>query len=105
MAYPVEDGDSAPSLRPLWTLMPYLWPKEFGLRMRVVASLVCMMLGIVATTYFPPLMGQITDRLAVKPISAIAIGMTMALIGAYVVARIMMQAFGQLRDGIFAKKA
>ena len=62
-----------------------------------------MMLGIVATTYFPLLMGQITNRLAVKPASAIAIGLTLALVGAYVVARILMQAFGQLRDGIFAK--
>ena len=83
--------------------MPYLWPRDFGLRLRVVLSLLCMMLGIVATTYFPPLMGQITDRLAVKPLSAIAIGLTLALVGAYVMARILMQAFGQLRDGIFAK--
>jgi ATP-binding cassette subfamily B protein len=103
MAHPVEEGDGGPSLRPLWTLMPYLWPRDFGLRLRVVLSLLCMMLGIVATTYFPPLMGQITDRLAVKPLSAIAIGLTLALVGAYVMARILMQAFGQLRDGIFAK--
>ena len=103
MAHPVEEGDGGPSLRPLWSLMPYLWPKDFGLRLRVVLSLLCMMLGILATTYFPPLMGQITDRLAVKPFSAIAIGMTLALVGAYMTARILMQAFGQLRDGIFAK--
>jgi ABC-type transport system involved in Fe-S cluster assembly fused permease/ATPase subunit len=103
MAHPVEEGDGAPSLRPLWSLMPYLWPNDLGLRLRVVASLLCMMLGILATTYFPPLMGQITDRLAVKPVSAIAIGLTLALVGAYVMARILMQAFGQLRDGIFAK--
>ena len=103
MAYPVEEGDSAPSLRPLWTLLPYLWPRNTGLRLRVVVSLLCMALGIVATTYFPPLMGQITDKLAVKPVSAIAIGLTLALVGAYVTARIAMQAFGQLRDGIFAK--
>ena len=50
MAHPVEEGDGAPSLRPLWALMPYLWPKDTGLRMRVVVSLLCMMLGIVATS-------------------------------------------------------
>ena len=103
MAHPVEEGDGAPSLRPLWTLMPYLWPTDAGLRMRVVASLLCMVLGIVATAYFPLLMGQVTDQLTVKPAAAIAIGVTLALIGAYAVSRILMQAFGQLRDGIFAK--
>jgi ABC-type transport system involved in Fe-S cluster assembly fused permease/ATPase subunit len=83
--------------------MPYLWPADMGLRLRVVVSLVCMVLGIVATFYFPLLMGQITDRLAVRPASAIAIGLTLGLVGAYVASRVLMQAFGQLRDGIFAK--
>ena len=103
MAHPVEEGDGAPSLRPLWTLMPYLWPQDAGLRLRVFVSLVCLALGILATAYFPLLMGQVTDQLAVKPVSAIAIGTTLSLVGAYVLARILMQAFGQLRDGIFAK--
>ncbi len=102
MAHPVEEGD-APSFRPLWILMPYLWPANRGLRLRVFVSLLCMMLGIAATAWFPLLMGQVTDQLSVKPVSALAIGATLALVGAYVVARIMMQAFGQLRDGIFAK--
>ncbi len=26
MAHPVEEGSGAPSFRPLWRLMPYLWP-------------------------------------------------------------------------------
>jgi ATP-binding cassette subfamily B protein len=100
---PVEEGSGAPSLSPLWSLMPYLWPRNAGLRMRVVLSLVCMSLGILATFFFPLLMGQITDRLAVKPVVAIAMGLTLGLVGAYVAARILMQAFAQLRDGIFAK--
>src|SRR5580704_7393666 len=103
MAHPVEEGDGAPSLRPLWALMPYLWPKDTGLRLRVVASLVCLALGILATAYFPLLMGDVTNQLAAKPASALVMGTTMALVGAYVLARILMQAFSQLRDGIFAK--
>jgi ATP-binding cassette subfamily B protein len=103
MAHPVEDGEGAPSLRPLWALMPYLWPKDPGLRIRVVVSLLCMCLGIAATFYFPLLIGQITDQLTVKPASAIVIGLTLGLVGAYVASRILMQAFGQLRDGVFAK--
>jgi len=103
MPNPVEEASSAPSLRPLWALMPYLWPRDARLRMRVVLSLLCMMLGIAATFYFPLLMGQITNRLAVRPVAAIAMGLTLGLVGAYVASRILMQAFAQLRDGIFAK--
>jgi ATP-binding cassette subfamily B protein len=103
MAHPVEEGDGAPSLRPLWTLMPYLWPRDWGLRMRVALSLICLALGIVATAYFPLLMGEVTNQLAVKPAAALAMGTTMALVGGYVAARILMQAFSQLRDGVFAK--
>ena len=47
--------------------------------------------------------GQVTTSLAVKPGAAIAMGTALALVGAYVVSRILMQAFAQLRDGIFAK--
>src|ERR1700743_1783437 len=103
MALPIEEGNGGPSLKPLWALMPYLWPRDAGLRMRVVLSLLCMMLGIAATFYFPLLMGQITNRLAVRPVAAIAMGLTLGLVGAYVASRILMQAFAQLRDGIFAK--
>jgi len=99
-----EEGDGTPSLRPLWMLMPYLWPKErFDLRWRVVVSLLCLMLGILATTAFPVFMGWITNQLATKPAATIAILTTLSLIGGYVLSRIMMQAFAQLRDGIFAK--
>ncbi len=103
MAHPVEEGDGAPSLRPLWSLMPYLWPADIGLRLRVFFSIICLILGILATAYFPLLMGQVTNQLAQKPASALVIGTTLSLVGAYVLARILMQAFSQLRDGIFAK--
>ncbi len=83
--------------------MPYLWPRDIGLRLRVVVSLLCLVLGILATTYFPILMKQVTNQLAQKPAAKLAIGTTLALVGGYVLARILMQAFAQLRDGIFAK--
>ena len=81
MPHPVEEGSGAPSFRPLWSLMPYLWPKDIGLRLRVVVSLLCLVLGILATTYFPILMGQVTNQLAQKPAAKLAIGTTMALTG------------------------
>jgi ATP-binding cassette subfamily B protein len=103
MPHPVEEGSGAPSFKPLWTLMPYLWPRDMVLRLRVFFSILCLILGILATFYFPLLMGRITDQLALKPAAAIALGTSFALIGSYVLSRVLMQAFAQLRDGVFAK--
>ena len=52
MARPiVEDGDGAPSFRPLWMLMPYLWPKDRpDLRTRVLVSIVFLVLAAVLVT-------------------------------------------------------
>jgi ATP-binding cassette subfamily B protein len=102
MPHPVEDGSGAPSFRPLWTLMPYLWPRDARLRARVFLSILCLVLAILATTAFPVFMGQVTNELARTP-AEIVLSTTLALVGAYVLARILMQTFAQLRDGIFAK--
>jgi ATP-binding cassette, subfamily B, heavy metal transporter len=104
MARPLtEEGNGAPSLRPLWMLLPYLWPKgRPDLRARVIFALVCLALAITATTAFPLFMGWITNRLAHKPAADIALMAVAGLVGGYVVARILMQTFAQLRDGIFA---
>ena len=41
MPHPVEEGSGTPSFRPLWRLMPYLWPQARpDLRARVVLSIV-----------------------------------------------------------------
>ena len=105
MARPLtEEGDGAPSLRPLWMLMPYLWPKgRPDLQGRVLVSMVCLVLAILATAVFPLFMGKATDILAGKPASTIVLAVAFGWVGAYVVARILMQALAQLRDGIFAK--
>ena len=69
----IEEGDGAPSLRPLWMLLPYLWPKGHPeLKARVVASLVCLLLAILATTAFPLFMGWITNQLTRRPPATIA---------------------------------
>ena len=104
MARPVvEEGDGAPSFRPLWMLLPYLWPKEQPeLRLRVIGSVFFLLLATAATSYSPLYYGYAIDRLAKTP-AQIAIGSVMALIAAYIVSRILMQALAQLRDGIFAK--
>jgi len=105
MAHPLlESGDGAPSLRPLYMLLPYLWPKgRPDLKFRVIASLVCLALAILAQAAVPDLFKWITNRLANRSVAAAGIAVAFGLIGAYTFSRIMMQAFAQLRDGIFAK--
>jgi ATP-binding cassette subfamily B protein len=100
----LESGDGTPSLHPLYMLMPYLWPKDRpGLRLRVVVALVCLALSIAATTVSPVMFGWITDRLAHKSLANAAVAAVFGLIVGYVLSRILMQAFAQLRDGLFAK--
>ena len=99
----VEEGGGTAQLDPLWRLMPYLWPKNRPeLKLRVLAALVCLILAILATATFPVVMRYVTDALAKSP-AQIALSSALSLVGAYVLARILMQTFAQLRDGVFAK--
>jgi len=99
----VEEGDGAPSFRPLWMLMPYLWPKgQPELRVRVFASIFFLILATSATSISPLFYGWAVDILAKTP-AEIVLGAALSWIAAYTVSRILMQAFAQLRDGVFAK--
>jgi ATP-binding cassette, subfamily B, heavy metal transporter len=103
MAAAVEEGDGAPSFRPLWMLLPYLWPKgQPELRVRVFAALFFLLLATAATSVSPLFYGWAVDVLAKTP-AEIALGMALSWIGAYTASRILMQFFAQLRDGVFAK--
>ncbi|HEX3430522.1 MAG TPA: ABC transporter ATP-binding protein/permease [Rhizomicrobium sp.] len=100
----LESGDGTPSLRPLTMLLPYLWPRgRPDLKLRVVISMLCLLLAIGATAASPLLLGWVTDHLARRSPAAIAMAATLGLIIAYVLSRVLMQLFAQLRDGIFAK--
>jgi ATP-binding cassette subfamily B protein len=92
----VEEGQSAPSVR------PYLWPKARpDLKLRVVFSLLFLALGIIATTISQQFLGAAVDAFGTTPGRA-ALWLVIALVAAYVLSRILMQAFAQLRDGVFA---
>jgi ABC-type transport system involved in Fe-S cluster assembly, permease and ATPase components len=100
----LEEGEGVPTLRPLWALMPYLWPKgRRDLKWRVVISLVCLLGAVAATGAYPLFMGWATNKLAVKPYYSIPLGITIVFIVSYAFGRILMQAMAQLRDGIFAR--
>jgi len=84
-------------------LLPYLWPKQQPeLRLRVFASVFFLVLATMATTVSPLFYGWAVDALA-KTKLEVAFGTALSLIAAYTVSRIVMQAFAQLRDGVFAK--
>ena len=103
MAAAVEEGDGAPSFRPLWMLLPYLWPKgQPELRVRVFAALFFLLLATAATSVSPLFYGWAVDVLARTP-AEMVLGAALSWIGAYTASRILMQAFAQLRDGVFAK--
>src|SRR6195952_2888506 len=103
MAHPVEEGSGAPSFRPLWRLMPYLWPAgRSDLKTRVVVSILFLMLGIIVTTVSQQFLGAAVDAFGTTPQSA-ALWVVIALVIAYSLSRVLMQAFAQLRDGVFAK--
>lgn len=112
MARPiVEEGDGAPSFRPLWMLLPYLWPKsQPELRLRVLVAIVFLILATSATSYSPLFLGYAIDALTTSKVEhgvtvvvKLALGYSLAMVAAYIVSRILMQALAQLRDGVFAK--
>jgi ATP-binding cassette subfamily B protein len=87
----------------VFSLLPYLWPKnEPALRVRLVLASISMLLAKVATVYVPLLYSRAVDDLAHKSPADIAITVPAALIVAYALVRIASAGFGELRDAIFA---
>jgi ATP-binding cassette subfamily B protein len=84
----------------IWSLAPYLWPKNApGLRVRLVLASVAMLLAKVATVYVPILYAHAIDHLTPK---AGPLMVPAAIIVAYALVRIAAAGFGELRDAIFA---
>ena len=103
MAHPVEEGSGAPSFRPLWRLMPYLWPPgRPDLKTRVILSIGFLVLAIAATTVSQQFLGAAVDEFGTTPARA-SLAIVIALVAAYALSRILMQTFAQLRDGVFAQ--
>mgnify|MGYP001559282858 FL=1 len=79
----------------------HLWPiGETGLRSRVVVAMVLLVLAKVTNVYVPILYKHAVDALGEPTAQAIAV--PIALIVAYGAARVLAQAFGEVRDAIFA---
>ena len=88
----------------LLLLVPYLWPRgNLEIRGRVLLAMVFLIGAKAATVYVPFLYKEAVDLLSVTatPIIALPIGLLLA----YGLVRLLMVAFAQLRDAVFAKVA
>ena len=99
--YVAPDGAKA-NLKTLRTLLPYLWPAgETGLRLRVLWSMVFLVtakgINVTVQLFYKQAVDVLTSDTA-----AIIVVPIMFLV-AYGVARVLAQAFGELRYAIFAK--
>ncbi|MBL8658833.1 MAG: ABC transporter ATP-binding protein/permease [Rhodospirillales bacterium] len=106
-------ADEADARRSTWradlvtvrTLLPYLWPKgEAGLRARVVLAIVFLVAAKGFNVAVPWFYKGVVDALSPKDVAA-AVSVPVALLVAYASARVLSQAFGELRDGVFARVA
>jgi len=99
---PTAPREAQNHLRTLLTLLPYLWPQgRADLRLRVVVALVLLAGAKVLTVYVPFFYKAAVDALSVE--SAALIVVPVVVIVGYGVARLAAQAFGELRDAVFAK--
>ncbi len=88
-------------LKALAGLFPYLWPRPWNLRIRVIVSIVFLMLAKGINVYVPMLYKGAVDRLT--PGHAAVLVIPLALIVGYGLARVGQQLFAELRDAVFAK--
>jgi len=86
----------------LLSLTKYLWPKELGLKVRVVIAMVSLAAAKLVNVYVPFLYKQAVDQLTIQPKLYHLVLLTIV---AYGIARVLSQAFGEFRDFIFAKVA
>jgi ATP-binding cassette, subfamily B, heavy metal transporter len=83
-------------------LAPYLWPRDWNLRARVLVSLAFLIAAKLVNVYVPLLYKGAIDTLTPGVVSATA-AVPIGLIVAYGGARISAQLFAELRDAVFAK--
>ncbi|MBT3535223.1 MAG: ABC transporter ATP-binding protein/permease [Rhodospirillaceae bacterium] len=91
----------------LATLMPYLWPQgRWDLRFRVIVAMVLLAAAKVAIVFIPFIYKEVIDALNITgpdgKVGAL-VAIPILMIVAFGAARVASQAFGELRDAVFAK--
>ena len=89
------------------TLLPHLWPRDsLELRLRVVAALALLVLAKLTNVLVPVLYKYAVDALGGDVSTRdVVIATPFLLIIGYALVRVAAQAFGELRDAVFAKVA
>jgi ATP-binding cassette, subfamily B, heavy metal transporter len=112
-----EDNSAPPyslkrDLSTVRILLPYLWPADsFNLRTRVVIALVFLVASKLINVVVPIFYKQAVDALGaanmvgLEPGVAVVIAVPVMALVSYGVARILAQAFGELRDAVFTRVA
>lgn len=91
---------------PLRSLLPFLWPAgETELKARVIAAMLCLGAAKVAGIYVPIALKWCIDALTPASGATVALVAPIGLIVLYGALRITSQAFGEVRDALFAKVA
>ena len=99
-----DRGQTFQTIADLW---PYMWPSERpDLKRRVVTAFAALVLAKIVTVLVPYTYKWITDYLAGESqpdFLPVFLLMPVMLVVAYCIGRIMMVAFNQLRDALFAR--
>ena len=103
-----EPGPSRDGPRNDWktvrTMVPYLWPAEaWNLRARGVVAMIFLVFAKVANVIVPIFYKHAVDALTDKTVQVLAV--PFALLIGYGLARVLAQAFGELRDAVFTRVA
>jgi ABC-type transport system involved in Fe-S cluster assembly fused permease/ATPase subunit len=92
--------DKRNKISSMTALAKYLWPDDLGIRLRVIFSMICLVLGKAVAMMIPVAYKYSVDGLSAHDKTSITL---FAILIAYGLARISSQAFNELRDGIFAR--
>jgi ABC-type transport system involved in Fe-S cluster assembly fused permease/ATPase subunit len=91
-------------LKTIRTMLPYLWPSDApGLRARVIVAMALLVAAKAANVVVPMFYKGAVDALGGKVNAIIAV--PIALLIGYGLARVLSQAFGELRDAVFTRVA
>jgi len=88
--------------RTIKALLPHFWPKDGSMRRRVGFAFGFLLLAKISTVFAPLFYKHAVDALTLSPAQA-AIAIPLGFILAYGAARVAGQAFGDLRDAVFAR--
>jgi len=90
-------------LKAVGKLFPYLWPRQWELRARVLVAIAFLIVAKSLTVYVPMFYKHAVDALSPGKTAAALLAVPVMFIIGYGVARVGAQAFAELRDAVFAK--